>query len=183
MTATTASLVDGSSTVPPARGAGRSERLLVGASALATALIAGFFYAYACSVMVGLARTDDETFVVTMQAINATVRNAGFAPSFFGALLLPAVTVLVLWRRRSPAVPWVLAALVLYAGAFAVTMGISVPLNDELAAAGSPDSIDDLAAVRAGYENPWVLWNLVRTTLSTAALVALLRALPLTGRR
>ena len=171
--------------VPPA--AARTHRpvegLLVGGSALAAALIAGFFYAYACSVMVGLDRVDDRTFVTTMQWINATVRNAGFAPAFFGALLLPAAAALVLARRRSPAAWWVVAGLVLYAGAFAVTMGISVPLNDELAAAGSPDTISDLPAVRRAYEDPWVFWNLVRTGLSTAALVALVRALAVLGRR
>ncbi len=161
----------------------RVESLLVGASALATGLMAGFFYAYACSVLVGLAQVDDRTFVATMQSINATVRNAGFAPSFFGALLLPAGTALVLARRRSPATRWVVAALLLYAGAFAVTMGLSVPLNDELAAAGDVDAIADLGAVRRAYEQPWVSWNLVRTVLTTAALGALLRALTLTGRR
>lgn len=161
----------------------RPDAVLVGASALATALISGFFYAYACSVMIGLSRVDDRTFVTTMQWINATVRNAGFAPAFFGALLLPAVTALVLARWRSPGTRWVVAALVLYAGAFAVTMGVSVPLNEELAGAGSPETIADLAAVRAAYEDRWVSWNLVRTVLSTAALVALLRALVLLGRR
>lgn len=55
----------------------------------------GFFYAFACSVMVGLARTDDRTFVATMQWINATVRNAAFAPAFFGALLVTAAAAVI----------------------------------------------------------------------------------------
>jgi hypothetical protein len=37
--------------------------------------------------------------------------------------------------------------------------------------------IADLAAVRHDYEGPWVAWNLVRTLLSTGALVALVSAL------
>ncbi len=111
---------------------------------LLVGLIAGFFYAYACSVMVGLADTDDRTFIAAMQAINANVRNAGFAPSFFGALTYAV-------------------------GAFLLTMGVSVPLNDEPAAAGPPASIADPAAVRADYEDPWVTWNLVRTIASTIA--------------
>jgi uncharacterized membrane protein len=60
--------------------------VLLVASTLTVALMAGFFYAYACSVMVGLDRVDDRTFIVTMQWINATVRNAAFAPAFFGSL-------------------------------------------------------------------------------------------------
>jgi hypothetical protein len=62
--------------------------LLLGASVVAVALMAGFFYAYACSVMIALTRVDDRTFIVTMQWINATVRNAAFAPAFFGSLVL-----------------------------------------------------------------------------------------------
>jgi uncharacterized membrane protein len=165
------------------RGAGP----LLGAATVAMGLIAGFFYAYACSVMIGLARVDDHTFVATMQSINATVRNAGFAPSFFGALLLTGAAAAAQARtgRRRPAVVWILAALALYVAAFGVTMGVSVPLNDELARAGDPDRISDLAdlaAVRDRYEAPWVTWNIVRTVASTAALACLSRALVLHRR-
>ena len=162
---------------------GAAERLLLTTATVLTGLIAGFFYAYACSVMIGLARVDDHTFITTMQAINATVRNAAFAPSFFGSLLVTGAAALVTHRLHSPARHWVLAALALYAGAFLVTMGISVPLNDQLAAAGPAADIDDPAAVRATYEDPWVLWNIVRTVLSTAALGALVQATMRTGTR
>lgn len=161
----------------------RAERVLVAAATVAMGLIAGFFYAYACSVMVGLARTDDRTFVATMQAINATVRNAGFAPSFFGALVLSVATAAIAMWRRSPTRAPLAAAAVLYAAAFVVTLAVSVPLNNELAAAGAPERIADLAAVRADYEAPWVVWNLVRTLMSTGALVALIVALTRTNRR
>ena len=68
------------------RSMGRNAlAVLLAASTVAVGLMAGFFYAYACSVMVGLDRVDDRTFIVTMQWINATVRNAAFAPAFFGA--------------------------------------------------------------------------------------------------
>lgn len=134
-------------------------------------LIAGFFYAYACSVMVGLADTDDRTFIAAMQAINANVRNAGFALSFFGALIATAAAALLGVRRRPSRATVLLAAAALtYAvGGFLLTMGVSVPLNDELAAAGAPTTIADPAAVRADYEDPWVTWNLVRTIASTIA--------------
>ena len=55
-------------------------KVLIGVAVLAVGLMAGFYYAYACSVMLGLAQTDDRTFVTAMQAINASVRNAAFAP-------------------------------------------------------------------------------------------------------
>lgn len=126
--------------------------------------------------MLGLACTDDRTFIATMDAINATVRNAGFAASFFGSLLLTVVCAVLTHYRRSSARWWVTAAVLLYGAAFAVTMGISVPLNNELTQAGPAAQIADPAAVRAAYEDPWVTWNLIRAVLSTAALAALVRA-------
>lgn len=154
-------------------------RLGLATAVVLTALMAGFFYAYSVSVMLGLARTSDVTFVETMQAINATVRNAGFAPAFFGSLVVPVVLAVVLQVRPGlcPGLRWwVTGAALCYLAAFLVTMGISVPLNDELAAAGPPRSHPDLAEVRAAYETPWVRWNIVRTILTTAALVLLVRA-------
>ena len=153
-----------------------TERLLLGTATVLMGLIAGFFYAYACSVMVGLAHVDDSTFITAMQWINATVRNAAFAPSFFGALAVTGAAALVAYRHRSAGRAWILAAFVLYAAAFAITMGINVPLNEQFAAAG-PAGIADVAAVRAAYEGTWVAWNIARTALSTAALAALVCAI------
>jgi uncharacterized membrane protein len=59
----------------------------LGAATLTTGLISGFFYAYACSVTLGLALLSDEQYLEAMPAINATVRNGVFAFSFFGAVL------------------------------------------------------------------------------------------------
>jgi uncharacterized membrane protein len=65
---------------------------------------------------------------------------------------------------------------------FAMTMGINVPLNNEIDQAGDPDRIADLAAVRDQFEIPWVVTNIVRTLLTTAAVATLARALLLHGR-
>jgi uncharacterized membrane protein len=153
------------------------ESILLGAATILMGLMAGFFYAYACSVMIGLRRTDDRTFVSSMQWINATVRNAGFAPSFFGALLLTASAAVVVFVRRRPGRWLIASACLLYAAAFALTMAISVPLNNQLADAGLPSEPGQLAAVRAQFENTWVRWNLVRTILSTCALAVLVVAI------
>lgn len=66
--------------------------------------------------------------------------------------------------------PWAVAALVLYLATFVVTIGVHVPLNDGLKAAGDPDRIADLAAVRERFDEArWVRWNLARAVASTAA--------------
>ena len=158
------------------RESGRAAVLAV--ATVLMGLIAGFFYAYACSVMVGLAETDNRTFIHTMQSINATVRNAAFAPSFFGSLVVTGMaTALYAKRRQDPVFRWVAAGLALYAIAFVITFAISVPLNNDLAEAGHPDLIDNLGAVRESYEGPWVRFNVARTVASIGALGCLVRAL------
>lgn len=157
-----------------------AARATLGLATVLMGLIAGFFYAYACSVMIGLANADDRTFVVAMQAINASVRNAWFAPSFFGSLVVTALAAaLAGWTGNRRVLAWTLAGLVLYGVAFAITFGISVPLNNELADAGPVDTsaIADLAAMRTEYEESWVRWNIVRTIAAAAALACLVRAL------
>jgi uncharacterized membrane protein len=153
------------------------------AATITMGLMAGLFYAYSCSVMLGLHRTDDRTFVGAMQAINVAILNGWFFLSFIGALLLTVLAAALHlsadWRG---ALPWIVAALVLYIVVLVVTGALNVPLNDKLEAAGSPDRIADLAAVRRGFEAAWVRWNLVRTLACTAALGCLTWALVLHGR-
>lgn len=153
-------------------------------AALPMALIAGFFYAYACSVMLGLARLDAAGFIAAMQAINDTVRNPVFFFSFFGALGLTVVAALCsLPRWGSPATWLVGVPFLVYAlGAFGVTVACNVPLNEALAQVRVADPATDLDAARRAYEGPWVRWNLVRTLASTVALLALCGALALAGR-
>ena len=156
---------------------------LIGATIL-MALIAGFFYAYACSVMVGLDRLDAADFIRTMQAINASVRNAAFALSFFGALLLSGAAALLYlprWRTRTA---WLaIVAFLLYAlGAFAVTFLVSVPLNEELARVVDLTPGPALDATRRAYADAWTRWNIVRTLAATAACLALCIATYCAGR-
>jgi uncharacterized membrane protein len=153
------------------------------AATMTMGLMAGLFTAFAYSVMPGLHRTGDRTFVEAMQRINVAILNGWFLIAFLGALLFTALAVVFhLGDGRRPVLPWVVAALVLYVVVLVVTMGINVPLNDRLNAAGSPDKIPDLAAVREHFETRWVYWNIVRAVASTAAFGCLTWALVLYGR-
>ncbi|MFD5503694.1 anthrone oxygenase family protein [Streptomyces sp. NPDC127061] len=91
-----------------------------------------------------------------------------------GAVPLLGLAVVLAWRGHGrSALPWLIAALVLYLVAFMVTSGVNVPLNDQLARAGDPAHAGQLAAKRADFENKWVLWNVVRVLLHTAAFACL----------
>ncbi|MEU6442671.1 anthrone oxygenase family protein [Streptomyces sp. NPDC047046] len=151
-------------------------------SALATGLMAGLFAAFAYSVMPGLARSSDRTFVEAMQNINKAILNPVFMFPFMAAIPLLGLAVVLAWRGHGrAALPWLIAALTLYVLAFLVTSGLNVPLNDQLAKAGSPDHIKDPAAVRDNFEATWAAWNIVRALLHTAAFGCLLWTLIVFG--
>jgi uncharacterized membrane protein len=151
------------------------------AATVSMGLMAGVFGLYSHTIMPGLARTDDRTFVGAFQAIDRAIINPWFlAGGFVGALVLTAVATLA--QLGQDPLPWVAAALVLYLVVVAITARVNVPLNDGIKAAGDPDRID-LAAVRARFnEARWTSWNLVRTVASTVAAALLAWALVVDGR-
>ena len=101
--------------------------------------------------------------------------------AFLGALLLTIAAALTNLGRDP--LPWIAVALGLYVIAFVITLAVNVPLNDALKAAGDPDRIGDIAAVRERFhEARWAAWNLVRTLLTTGAFVSLAWALVVYGR-
>jgi uncharacterized membrane protein len=146
-------------------------------------LLAGFFYAYAISVMPGLADADDRTLVDGMQQINEATENPLFFLTLFGAPALAAVALAQSGRSRAPKIAgWIVAGLVLYTVMLAITFAFNIPLNDDLKDAGDPARIADLAAVRDDFVTPWIAWHIVRTVALTAAFGALTWALVLRER-
>ncbi|MGK5638136.1 DUF1772 domain-containing protein [Streptomyces sp. URMC 126] len=144
---------------------------------------AGLFYAYACSVMPGLARSDDRSFVEAMREINVAILNGWFMLSFLGPLAL-----IVLAAALEPrgggraALVWLAAAAAFQLAVLVITGVANVPLNNRLAAAGSAESATDLAAVRSAFESAWVRWNLIRALASTASFACVSWALFLSAR-
>jgi uncharacterized membrane protein len=153
-------------------------------AAMAVGAMAGVFQLYSHTIMPGLGRTDDRTFVGAFQAIDRAIINRAFMLTFFGALLFNAAAVVLnLGAERRSVLTWTVAALALYAVSFVVTVVVNVPLNDAIKAAGDPGRIADLAAVRARFnEARWVRWNTVRAVTTTASVACLAWALVLHGR-
>ncbi|MFY1675349.1 DUF1772 domain-containing protein [Plantactinospora sp. WMMB334] len=152
-------------------------------AALTTGLVAGVFLLYAHTIMPGLGRTDDRTFVGAFQAIDRSIVNPWFLLCFFGALILTGVAgALHLEESGRGRLPWIVAAFALYLIVMIITMAVNMPLNDAIKAAGDPDRIADLAEVRRAFsEARWRTWNLVRVVLGTTAFGLLLVALALHG--
>ncbi|MDT0458030.1 anthrone oxygenase family protein [Streptomyces sp. DSM 41527] len=164
---------------------------------LGAGLMAGLFAAFAYAVMPGLGRSTDPTFVQAMQNINRAIINGWFLlPFLLPVPLLVLATVLAWSGPGQVALPWILAALVLYLAGFFVTGGVNVPLNnaldntldqalDNAESEGSPGAPADrtgaLKAARESFEGRWVTWNVVRALAHTAAFGMLVWALFLHG--
>jgi len=134
-------------------------------TAIATAVMAGFFWSFSVVVMDGLRLLPPLEAMRAMQAINAIVRNALFGSGFFGTPLLCTFVLLSLLLPGARGIGGAAAAsgAVLYIGlAFVVTFARNVPLNEALDAATS-------AAQWNAFLSPWVFWNHVRTVGSLAA--------------
>lgn len=149
-----------------------------------SALIFGFFYAWTVSTMWGLDEADPHVAIAAMQAMNASVRNAAFAPAFFGtgpAFLLAAFAA----RQTRPAAALFAAAGVLYLIAgMGLTMAINVPMNEALAVVTPiPENPAEAAQIWASYSAPWQLWNQTRTLTSGAAFLTGLAGLIALTRR
>ncbi len=147
--------------------------------------IAGFFYAYASSVMFGLNAIDPRDAIAAMKGINATVRNAVFAPAFFGAPVAAFLTAALLLRlgRRRAAGAMALAGLVYVLGAFAPTALVNVPMNNALALVAVPESPAEAARIWSDYAGRWMWWNALRTVFGGVSLLLVGYGLFVWGRR
>ena len=124
---------------------------LMGAT-ITMGLVAGVFALYAHTIMPGLRKTDDRTFVAAFQQVDRAIINPWFMiTGFAGALVLTLAAGLA--NRGTPALPWIAAAFGLYLVAVVVTVAVNVPLNDAIKAAGNPAHID-VAQVRAQFGKP-----------------------------
>lgn len=152
------------------------------AATITTGLVAGVFVLYAHTIMPGLARTDDRTFVAAFQEIDRMIINPWFIGGcFFGAVVCTVLAVVTQVGRS--ALPWIVAALVLYVVTVGITLTVNVPRNDAIKAAGLPESATDLAAIRARFDEvSWRSWNIVRVIASTFAFGLLSWALVVHGR-
>ncbi|MBY5840150.1 DUF1772 domain-containing protein [Rhizobium leguminosarum] len=134
--------------------------------------IFGFFYAWVCSTMWGLDRADPRVAIAAMQAMNASVRNAVFFPTFF---LTPAVLGLTAaathFSGRGAAAFWFCAAAAIYlVFGLMLTLMVNVPMNEALAATAVPGDIAAARDIWRDYSQRWQVWNQVRALASGIAL-------------
>ncbi|GLS34869.1 membrane protein [Mesorhizobium tianshanense] len=141
-------------------------------SMMLSGAIFGFFYAWVCSTMWGLDAADPAVAIQAMQAMNASVRNAVFAPAFFGTPVVLLVTAALAYasRLRKAAMAFAAAGLIYLLGGLILTMTVNVPVNEALAAISAPESTAEAQRIWEDYSRPWQIWNTVRTCFSGVTL-------------
>ena len=147
--------------------------------------IFGFFYAWVCSTMWGLDDADPRVAIAAMQAMNASVRNAVFFPTFFLTPVVLGLAAALAWRERRRASGRLLlaAALVYLLGGLILTMTVNVPMNETLADVAVPSDLDEARRIWSDYSGRWQLFNQIRTVASGVSLGLTGAALVLLHRR
>lgn len=146
-------------------------------TATLTALIGGLFYAYSCSVILGLGKLSDVEYLKAMQSINREILNPVFFMSFMGAAVLLPVTTFV-YRGQNPAFLFLLLGTLVYLiGVFGVTMVGNVPLNNQLDQFDIVNSsAEAIKKMRDGFENRWNFLNHIRSICSVVSIVLVICA-------
>ncbi|WP_127558205.1 DUF1772 domain-containing protein [Nioella ostreopsis] len=143
------------------------------ASLMLTGAIFGFFYAWICSTMWGLDMMDPRGAIAAMQAMNASVRNAVFAPAFFGTpvVLFTTGALALSIGGRGAGLAFLAAGAVYLFGGLILTVSVNVPMNAALAEVQIPESRQAAADIWAAYSPRWQVFNVLRTVASGAALM------------
>lgn len=136
-------------------------------AALASAMVAGVFWAFSTFVMASLAAVPGPEGLRLMREVNVQVMRSSFLAVFLATA--PLCVAIAAWAIAVFGAPGTGAALggaaAYLGGCFGVTMLGNVPLNNRLARA-TPDTAE---AVWRDYRLRWTRWNHVRTAASLIA--------------
>lgn len=155
------------------------QNTVLAATAMTTALMAGLFFSYSCSVTSGLHKLPDADYIAAMQSINKAIQNPIFFIVFFGVLLLLPVSVFLNYHKPLPVRCWLLitATLIYFIGAFGVTATGNIPLNNSLEKFDLLNASKEMiAAQRAAFESRWNNLNIIRSISSLITVVLVIIA-------
>jgi uncharacterized membrane protein len=156
-----------------------TSNIILALTALTTALIAGLFYAYSCSVNLGLKQLSDINYILAMQSINKAIQNPVFLFSFIGTLfLLPISAYLQHNSGELNRFYLLLFATIIYLiGVILITAFGNIPLNNTLDSFSVQSSDNQsITKARLAFENAWNNFHLIRTIASIVALILVILA-------
>lgn len=152
--------------------------VLSGLAVCTTGIIAGTVFAYANSVMPGLRKSDDRTFVLSARHLTSSVANPTFLVISNGALLAQIGFVgVAVYLQQFDTVLLGSIALVCYVATLLITFLGNLPLNKAIISAELPNSDSGWKELRVHFESRWTSLNLLRTMTCILSVSLLLIAL------
>lgn len=140
-----------------------------------TSIVAGTVFAYANSVMPGLRKGDDRTFVLSVRELNSSVDNLVFLLVSNGALVGQIIFIaLASYSHDFDKVLMGSVALAAYIATLLITFLGNLPLNKAIIGAELPKDNEGWKHLRVKFESRWTRLNLIRTTTSMVSVAALL---------
>lgn len=149
--------------------------ITISLSLLTTSVVAGTVFAYSNSVMPGLRKADDRTFVLANRFLNAAVDNPIFL--IISNLALVAQIGLVIFSALMLNTPFTVIfsfALLAYIVTLLITFIGNLPLNRTIINASLKQSDDDWKKLRNGFENRWKFFNLLRNLSCFTSLILII---------
>jgi uncharacterized membrane protein len=162
-------------------------KILAGSSATITLLLtgamAGVFFAYSVSVMIGLDAIKPDQAIAAMRSINEKIQNPVFLLAFLLAPVAALATGVLLLTQghRTAGVVLLLAAASYFLGALVPSFAVNIPMNDALDTVKVPSG--GAAQVWSDYSSRWTVWNHVRTVSSAVSLLLVGAGLFIWGTR
>lgn len=145
---------------------------------LTTSLVAGIVLANSNSVMPGLRKADDRTFVLSIRHLNSSVANPLFLIISNGALLAQiGFVVLAVYLQQFDKVVLGSIALIGYVATLLITFIGNLPLNRAIISAELPARESGWNELRVRFESRWTLLNHSRTLMCILSVSVLLVAL------
>jgi uncharacterized membrane protein len=156
-----------------------TANILLLLTATTSALMAGLFYAWSCSVIPGLKKLPDNMYINAMQSFNRTILNPVFFIGFMGTLILLPLCTYVHFARPVSMKFWLLlgASLMYIFGVFGITVIGNIPLNNRLDKFDlSTSSESSLTQQRKEFEMPWIRRHTIRTVCAIIVIMLVITA-------
>lgn len=149
-----------------------AENIVLLAGGVLAGLHAGLLYDFAIDVVPSMRKLKPKAHIEMFQAIDKTITNALFFPSFFGPIVLLPIAAFLF--RGEPQFSWVVgAAFIQIVGCSGVTIAVHLPLNAGLAKVDTHKISDPEAEkIRQEFQGPgskWVRFHSIRTLAGIAA--------------
>ena len=155
----------------------QTETLILASATFFTGLMAGIFFTWSNAIKPGIGKLSDLEYLRSLQSMNRVILNKTFKALFLAAIVSVALVPVFYVSLYPSAIFWVfvLAFVVYWAGAFAVTVRGNIPLNELLDKTDLESiSLEEMKTLRTQIEAKWNRLNIIRSISSGVTFLLLI---------